>query len=478
VYVAGQSGIGLQQGDNESPLQRLLPLAPEEKIENQIPPVAMVLVLDRSGSMQGEKLAWTKRAALGAVEALPPDAQIGLVAFDAEYRWIAPLTQAADRAKLSEEINSLAAGGGTRFFPALQDTYYALGSSNAALKHVVLLTDGLSTDGVDFAPLVAKMHQAGISVSTVAISHEADLPLLRSIAAGSGGRSYYTEKASEVPRIFVDESRLVVKQARVERLVRPSVENFASAIAGIDFAAAPPLRGYIATSTKAGASEILKAEAKHPLLVHWHYGVGQVAAFASETDGQWADLWTAWSSFARLWAQIVHQVLRPSSSSLLALEGRVEDQQLGVTVGVSDPRGRPASDAVLELFASGPEMVARAVPVALDGPGRFRGAIPWPYDGTVVLRARANRGDRFFAATSTVIDRSYPAEFGSLDDDRELLVALARLSGGRIAPWSEIARPSTVTGRERVAIAPWLLCGAVVLLLLDLYFKRVHLRGQ
>jgi uncharacterized protein YegL len=292
LYVTGHAGMGTF--DRTAPLQRMLPLGSEERVENQVPPVAMVLVVDRSGSMEGEKLTWTKRAALGTLQELPPDGQLGVIAFDAEFHWIVPLSPVKNKEQIAEQINALASAGGTRFYPALENAFYALGSVNAAVKHVVLLTDGLSTDGVDFKPLARKMASAGITVTTVAMSKEADVPLLKSIAQIAGGRYHFTDKATEVPRIFSSESKLVTKKADVDRPFLPVVDGFFEPIARIDFSRGPHLLGFVATSLRPGAEQTLSVErGKQPLMAHWRYGLGQVLAFASDTDGSWARQWTS-----------------------------------------------------------------------------------------------------------------------------------------------------------------------------------------
>ena len=339
VFVTGHTGIGTP--DPSSALLRLLPVSSEERVENQVPPVAMVLVLDRSGSMEGEKLSWTKRAALSALEALPYDAQIGVIAFDAEFHWIAPLNVVSNKDAIAAQINSLSPGGGTRFYPALEDAYFQLGSSKASVKHIVLLTDGLSTDGMDFKPLAKKMAASGITLSTVAMSKQADVPLLKALAQLSGGRYYQTDNAADVPRIFVDESRLASKKAQIERPFRPTQQAFFEPVSHLDFAAAPQLRGFVATTLRSGAEQILSIDNKQPLLARWRYGLGQVLAFTSDTDGSWARDWVrGWAEYPRLWSGVSRSAMRDHTASALLIDGRVSENVLEVVVDVDEARTR------------------------------------------------------------------------------------------------------------------------------------------
>ncbi len=473
VFVTGHTGLGTP--DSSLPLQRMLPLASEERVENQIPPVAMVLVVDRSGSMEGDKLTWTKRAALSAVEALPVDAQLGVIAFNGDYSWIAPLNTVSNRTQLTDQINSLSPGGGTRFYPALENAYHELGGSKAAVKHIVLLTDGLSTDGTDFKPLAKKMAAAGITLSTVAMSREADMPLLKSLAQISSGRFYRTDKATDVPRIFVDESRLATKKAQNDSPFRPTTGAFFEPLSHVQFETAPQLYGYVSTTLRPGAEQLLSIPVKGalPLLARWRYGLGQVFTFVSDTDGTWAKDWVKWSEYPRLWSSLVRSAMRDHTASTLLIDGRVSEGVLEVVVDVDEPKTRAIKDLEIDLSAVDSSLVAQKIELAATGPGQLRGRLPWAADGAVVLRARAQRHGQVIAASTRIIDRPFAKEF-ALGDDDDTLQAIAALSGGEVLEAVDIARLSSIKATRRVPGAPWLLGLALFLFLIDLYIKRVR----
>jgi Mg-chelatase subunit ChlD len=472
LYCTSHGNLG-RAGANTQ-LQQVIPLATEENVENQVPPLALVLVIDRSGSMEGEKLAWTKRAALGAISALPKDAQVGVIAFDAEYEWLAPLTNVSEKERIATGVNRLAAAGGTRFYPALEDAYYVLGGSQAGLKHIVLLTDGLSTDGVDFRPLVGRMKQAGITLSTVAFSRQADVALLRSLAEQSGGRFHSTQRAEEVPQIFLEESRTVVQQAGKDRPFRPRVVTPSAAIAGIDLASAPELLGYIGAKLQPGAQEILTIDDRHPALAYWRYGIGHVFAFASDTDGPWAARWVTWPSFGKFWAQLVRFAERVRSSPFLTVHGAVSDEVLEVSAELEHTATLDAKVEVVAVVSG----TSETMPLTAIAPGKLRGTLPWHRPGAIVLRARAYRGEEAFADTSVTIDRPYPAEYAHVGDDTELLSAIAALSGGSFSTPDVAIRPATESGRRHTPLTPWLLGATLLLFAADLFFKRIQLWSQ
>src|SRR5262249_40387406 len=136
-----------------------------------------MLVIDSSGSMNGEKIAWSKAAAIATTEMLGPRDFIGVVTFDSEAHWIIPIQRNTSREHTKARIDRLGADGGTDLMPALQQAYKAIEGVDAAMKHVIVLTDG-QTPKYDFTSLVSKMRAKGITTTGVAVGRDADRVLL------------------------------------------------------------------------------------------------------------------------------------------------------------------------------------------------------------------------------------------------------------------------------------------------------------
>lgn len=164
-------------------------------------PGAVVLVVDRSGSMQGPKLEAAKEAILATVTQLAPDDQIAIVVFDSEASVLVPLTK--PNKAIAKDVAKLQAGGGTNLLPALQSAFDILKPLKLAHRHVILMTDGESpSDGI--ADLVKTMHDAGITASTIGVQG-ADRNLLAIIADGGNGRLYMIDDVGALPKIFMKE---------------------------------------------------------------------------------------------------------------------------------------------------------------------------------------------------------------------------------------------------------------------------------
>jgi Mg-chelatase subunit ChlD len=170
-------------------------------------PSSVVLVIDRSGSMQGEKLEAAKDAIVAAVSALHPSDEVSVVAFDSEATAFVD-RQPPNLEKLRKAIDRIQAGGGTSFLPALQRTFELLRDSKRKVKHVIFLSDGESPDD-GLAELVDKMHASHITITTIGLPDNADRALLQLISEHGEGRLYMVDRADALAKIFVREIQIL-----------------------------------------------------------------------------------------------------------------------------------------------------------------------------------------------------------------------------------------------------------------------------
>jgi Mg-chelatase subunit ChlD len=163
--------------------------------------LALVIVVDRSGSMMGAKMEGVRDGVGRIAAGLPAGTELAVIAFDTTPVVVVPLT--ADREVIATGVAGLEVGGGTQFLPALVAARELLGASSAPRKHVVFLSDGEAAyDGVEDA--ARALAAGGATVSTIAVPG-ADRLLLERIAAAGGGRAIVVDDATTVAGVLAAE---------------------------------------------------------------------------------------------------------------------------------------------------------------------------------------------------------------------------------------------------------------------------------
>ena len=140
VLAGGENNFG-EGGYSHTAIEKVLPITFETKNERP-KSVAMVVVLDRSGSMAGDKIDLAKEATKAPLDLLTNEDFFGVVAFDFVYAWVAPLQSAANKQQITNQISEIIAAGETNIYPALEAAYNELRQSPSEVKHVILLSDG------------------------------------------------------------------------------------------------------------------------------------------------------------------------------------------------------------------------------------------------------------------------------------------------------------------------------------------------
>ena len=107
----------------------------------------VVLIIDKSSSMEGKKMELARMASIGVVDNLRPIDMVGVLIFDNSFQWTVPIRRATDRSTIKRLIAGITPDGGTQIAPALTEAYRKILPTNAVYKHIVLLTDGISEEG-------------------------------------------------------------------------------------------------------------------------------------------------------------------------------------------------------------------------------------------------------------------------------------------------------------------------------------------
>ena len=474
VMIGGDQSFGLG-GYYKTTLEEILPVRSNFDKEKEKPSLAMVLVIDKSGSMGGEKMEMAKDAAKGAAELLGPKDQLGVIGFDGQSYWISELHSAADKGYIIDRISTIEASGGTSIYPGLSDAYEALVGASAKLKHVILLTDGISEPG-DFDGIAADMVAARITLSSVAVGEGADQALLQRLAESGGGRFYLCEEANSIPQIFAKETVEASKSAINELPFVPLLVRPTQVLSGIDLETAPFLLGYVITKPKPTSEFILASEAGDPVLVWWRYGLGMTAAFTSDAKSQWAAEWLSWPNFGPFWAQVIRHCMRKSESKGVFVEVQRQGNISRVMVDSVDPAGKYINQATTKMTVIAPKLERSSVTLEQIAPGRYQAEIPTDVTGAYHLELSQSVGNiPTFRQTRSVVV-GYPDELRLGPPDEDLMKKVAEVSGGKYCPTAK----DLIAGNRRVAqnvipLWPYLLMAALCIFLFDVLSRRLDI---
>lgn len=478
IMAGGQNSFGAG-GYYGTLLERILPVRFDTEKKRDQPSLALVLCLDRSGSMTGQKLELAKDAAKATAELLGPSDLIGVVAFDSSAYSVVRLQRAANRMRILNDISRVQAGGGTNIRPALQDALGELQPAVAKVKHVILLSDGQSPyQGI--AELVDEMAAARITVSVVAVGDGADRTLLQMIAERGNGRYYQTDDATNIPKIFTKETTQVARSALVEEAVSVRPTKLASVLAGVDWAAAPKLRGYVSTKAKPLSETLLVSDYAEPILAVWRVGLGKTAAFTSDVKNRWAVDWLGWSGYGQFWAQLAREIMRHRVQRSFEMKTAVHHGEAQVTVDAIDRADRFINGLDSTLTVLDPRHPGQklTIPLQQTAAGRYEATLRLPSYGSFLLRANHRLDGKTLAESVSSLSVPYPREYLDLVQDEDRLWRTARVGGGLADPSpAALFDPGTEQMRYHRDLWPWVLYVVLGLFLLDVLLRRVRIFG-
>jgi uncharacterized membrane protein len=496
VMIGGPDSFGAGGWANTK-LEQAMPVDFQIKAAEVVPVGALSIVIDRSGSMDGEKLAMSKRAAIEAIRAMGARDYISVVAFDSLAQSIVPIRRVGEYRTAARRVDAIGSGGGTDMYPGMVQGFADLRKAEASVKHMIVLTDGQTPDAA-FTKLVSDMRKANITVSTVAVGDDANVPLLSSIATGGKGKFYAVTNARALPRIFLREVRRVARPLVFEPSapVTPVVvDGDHEILRGVE-AGVPPITGLVLTSVKQNPLVEVLLRSPQPatpdnatLLATWTYGAGKAAVFTTDAGRRWATAWTEWDGYDKFFSQLIRWAMRPSGDAgNLTVATDVREGKTELVVTALDADDEFLNNQAITAFAVAPDMTTLPIRVQQTAPGRYVGEFPSEKSGSYLIVVNPGGGK---APIRTGVSVGYSAEYRARETNVPLLESLAALpaAGGppgvfvsegleaAIAdgdseqnPFRRDLKPATA---DR-SIWPWLVVAASCLFWGDVFVRRVQ----
>jgi len=300
---------------------------------------------------------------------------------------------------------------------------------------------------------------------------------MANIARWGRGRYYYTEDTNTIARIFALETQLASDATMVEQPFRPRVlDPGHEAVQDIDWKRVPTLGGYVATSVKQSAAELLTSHRDDPVLATWRYGLGRAAAFTSDANARWAGAWLQWPEFNKFWSQLVRWTLRSAATGDTAVSVVRRDGRGEVFVDAIDANGAFINFLETQIGIVAPDRSRSVIDLEQVGPGRYLGRFPANQEGVYLVGMTQRKGDRVLGTQLTGLVVPYAEELRELGPDENLLKELAEVTGG-----AELAAPGQVfgDGRRPFRLArevwPWLVALAALLVIPEIALRRADL---
>jgi Ca-activated chloride channel homolog len=370
LVIGGERNVYDLKKKTEDALDRALPakLLPPQSAEGTV----VVLILDKSSSMEGPKIELARAAATGLVSNLRPIDQVGVLIFDNSFRWVVPIRKADDPRAINSLIAGITADGGTQIAPALTEAYQKVLPVEATYRHILLLTDGISEEGNSYAlAREAKEHQ--VTISTIGLGADVHREYLEMVANIADGKFYFLKDPAGLEQIVLRDVMEHTGTTAVEKPLSAQVAMQTEILDGLNIESAPPLRGYVRFEAKPTAETILRFDKREPLLVRWQYGLGRSAVFTSDAKARWASSWIRWTGFDKFWTNLSRDLLPHTQAGEATVEydsangDLVANYRLGE--GVDEPKDIPA------IYVIGSDGFKKQMDVIKVGVGVYRGRL-------------------------------------------------------------------------------------------------------
>jgi uncharacterized membrane protein/uncharacterized protein YegL len=464
MLIGGERMTYLESKKEEDALDRALPakLAPPRSPEG----TCVVLIIDKSSSMEGRKMELARVASIGVIENLRAVDQVGVLIFDNSFQWAVPIRKAEDRTLIKRLVAGITPDGGTQIAPALTEAYRKTVPVKATFKHIVLLTDGISEEG-DSLSIAREAVTQNITISSVGLGQDVNRAYLEKIAALSKGKSYFLNDPAGLEQILLKDVMEFTGSTAIEKAILPAVERQTEVLDGVGIEAAPPLKGYTKFIAKPTAETILSIDKRDPLLARWQYGLGRATVFTSDAKNRWAEAWLTWKGFDRLWANLFRDILPHAQAGEATVEYDTINGALEVTYRLA--RNVPDPKAVPEIFVLGPDSFRQPVDVRKAGDGLYKGRVNiGARQG--LFRIRPLEDSRLFPETGYYRQEVELSDYGN---NEQLLRQMAGFTGGRYNPAPrQVFDPQGRSVPATTRLWPGLLGLAVVLNLLELVVRK------
>lgn len=479
----------------KSPLDPVLPVSMELRQEHRKLALAIVVAMDRSGSMAAPvgggrtKMDLANLAAAQTLDMLTPMDEFGVVAVDSVSHIIVDLQKIDDPTSMRNKILRVDSGGGGIFvYEALTTAAEMLLKAQSGTRHIILFADATdSEEPGKYRELLQQCEQSGVTVSVIGLGKptDVDAELLRDIAKRGNGQIFFTENAEDLPRLFAQDTIIVARSMFLDQPTPIQFTGGLVTLTGKQFAGLPSVGGYNLTYLRpeANLAAVTTDEYKAPVVASWQAGGGRVLCYLGEADGQYAGAVAAWKDAGDFFTSLA----RWGAGDAGDLPGNMLLTQ-DVKNGVAriELHLDPERDEAARLSPSEMPRVTTLRGVAGSKPSSEKAEMRWASADTLEVEIPL-RGNETALSTVEIpgagrvtlapVALPYSPEFKpvSAEEGQASLARLAQATGGKervelSGVWKDLPRLPRL-----VKLSPWLLMIAALLLLIEVLERHTGL---
>ena len=490
VMIGGENsfGAGAYQG---TPIEKMLPVDMEIKQRKVVPNGAIAFVVHSCELGNGNW--WARQVVQRAIRVLSPRDYCGVLYYDGIGRdqWLFPMTRCSKKPMMLRKLRNFNPADMMSFVRILKLASQGLKNVNAAIKHVVILSDGDPA-----RPLAADVQDLVVNgpatITTICYGAHGGGPpqLMKDLAKEGNGEFHHLTDPKKLPEIMIKETAKVRKSLLFNHPFVPELVQSGSITGAFEDALAgggqlPTLYGHVVTSPKPLADIHLLSQPKEddptrdPVLASWNYGIGKSVAFTSDAGRRWGRDWKDWEGYKRFWAETIRWVSRNRSDAPFRVNRQIIGDRGKVIIDVVDETtGKLDSSMMIKAHVITPDHDNLEVVGRQTSKGRYEFDFPVERAGSYTVALEYGREDGTRRTHTTGLTVPYSAEFRHRDVNEPLLRRVADAGSGKFMRNDSDAEHEFFT-RDYEALRNvqdvWqtLLMAAILLFFADIFIRRV-----
>jgi uncharacterized membrane protein len=495
MLTGGERSFGTG-GYFKSALDDTIPVSMEMREEHRKNRMALVVALDRSGSMavpvkgSQTKMDLANMGTAECVNMLSAGDSISVIAVDSQPHVVQPMIDLADKAPIISKIKNIESmGGGIFVYEALVAAGNELVKAPQSTKHIILFSDAAdSEEPGNYKTLLKKFEGLGITVSVIGLGtdRDPDADLLKDIAKLGSGNIMFTNDPEELPRLFAEDtmsvarSTFVTKDETQPNGISGAILPDSQLLGELGTESFPNVDGYNLSYLKSDATPVVVTQDEYtaPLSAVWYRGIGRAAALCMEVDGQYTGQFGQWENYEDFLITHARWLMSGSSPDDVYVDVERNGQDAVVRVELDPERTDAGNTQRPELIVVPPSQGREEVvnPEFLwTGPNTLEARFPLDRTGSfrTVVQTGANKFTR-----GPAVSLPYSPEFApraGLPTGLEILQEVAKTSGGiaRTDVLSILLDPPRAASKK--TLLPWLFTASILLLIAEIAGRRLSL---